>query len=167
MNETIEERAAAAGRTTEHQAEFERGRQAADERIKALLEPQPVQAPSEPAYLAPQQFRALAPGDRGKWQKDTLAGQLRHVMVADPPDEQRHEAEAARLFADNYELTYGRRPSLAAARFAVARRGDGVAFAGLDEFTAACRAAGIQYQVRQEFMPLPAEPDIVHQPVTR
>jgi hypothetical protein len=168
----LEERAAAAHRTVTEQRAFERAyEETAAQLKKAASQPMPAATfePSTPAYLVPDQLRALPRGDRGVWYRSTAAGMLRAVTEPDPPDESAQEAKAARELADWREYTYGNRPSMTQARAAVSRRSDGVWLSGeARDFGAVFRQAGLRYAVIDVAEPLPAEPTaIIHQPVSR
>jgi hypothetical protein len=127
----------------------------------------PGVTPETPSYMLPDQFRRLPSGDRGTWYRTTPAGMLRAVTEQDPPDEQALEAKAAREWADRHEFTYGRRPSVTEARYAVQRRSDGPVLSGdVQEIASAFRAAGLRFAVVNMTEPLPAAAAIT-QPVTR
>jgi hypothetical protein len=95
----------------DEQRAYDRGRQAAEERLAsragwAAISPEP---PEELRQLA-EPVPVRATGDRARWQRDTWGGRISRLFAQ--PDEA-GELAAAKQLADQHELTYGSRPSLA------------------------------------------------------
>jgi hypothetical protein len=126
---------------------------------------EPVQLPAFTAVQAP---RVPARGDRGTWARTTLAGQLKAVVSPDAPDDEAREMQAARAFIDEWEFTYGRRPSMAEARLAVGRCGESLQLSGTaTEIGRVFAAAGLPFATVTAVQALPGPGDVVHQPVRR
>lgn len=128
--------------------------------------------------LDPPQMRPHAKGDRGTWQRDTVAGALAAVHAPDDADGDARERAEAKVFLDDHEFVYGRRLTMNEARHAVRRRSqdpavrrlmsDGVMLGGTAaDLKAAFRAAGLRFRIIDEDAPLPGPDAVVHQPVTR
>jgi len=121
--------------------------------------------------------RVTAKGDRGVWQRETVAGALALAHAPDDPDGEAAERKTALAWMDDYEFTYGRRPSMEEARLAVRRSpdspdavqrrlSDGTVLGGTaEEIGQAFRAAGLQFAIVSEMLPLPGPGGVVHQPV--
>jgi hypothetical protein len=155
--------------TEQETRDYVRGYESAKSRIKDIMSaPMPAASLEPEPYLVPDQLRALPKGDRGIWFRTTAAGRLAAVMTPDAPGESADEARKAREWADSYEYTYGRRPSLVQARAAVARRSVGAFLSGdAHDFGPLFRQAGLAFAIVDQVEPLPADPaHVIFEPVT-
>jgi hypothetical protein len=159
----------AAGWSEQDLAGFRRGYEAASASTGHNISMSAPPAPDPAPYLQPDQFRGFAKGDRGRWQRESVAGRLRHAL-GDDPDADARELAAAKKFREDYEWVYGRAPSMAEARFAVRPRGGElvVLSGGYEDLRRVFAVAGLRFGRTDVSEPLSAAPgSVTHQPVSR